>query len=180
MSITSFSFFWGGRFSLTSSGLGFTLSSVNIFSNGTDRSPDLSLLESPLFSGYCRKSRARSTRKVTQEREGSMESLLTVNYRESRNVGHPGWPDSWIQSRTFISSLNYKWYLASVVLLWTCLNNCLLVRFLALKPRIIASRSSWVQHMSVRRVITTDRMRKFNFWEHRYKIAPLIRTLTIL
>ena len=95
-------------------------------------------------------------------------------------ISKSGWPDSWIQSRTSISSLNYKWYLTSVVLLWTCLNNWLLVRFLALKPRIIASRSSWVQHMSVKRVITTDRMRKFNFWEHRYKIAPHIRILTIL
>lgn len=170
MFITSFSFFWGGPLSLN----------IDIFSNGTVMSPDLSLRASPLFGGYCKKSRSRSTRKETQERDGSMESLLAVDYRESRKVGQPGWTDSWIQSRTSISSLTYKWYLTTVVLLWTCLNNSPLVRFLALKPRIIASRSSWVQHMSVRRVITTDRMRKFNFWEHRYEIAPHIRTLTIL
>ena len=96
-------------------------------------SPGLSLRLNPLFGGYCEKSRSRSTRKETQEPDGSMESLLAVDYRESRKVGQPGWPDSWIQSRTSISSLNYKWYLTSVVLLWTCLNNWLLVPVFSLE-----------------------------------------------
>lgn len=137
--------------------------------------------EQILYLGDIVRSHAREARERRRRNEmGVWSAYLAVDYRESRKVGQPSWPDSWIQSRTSISSLNYKWYLTSVVLLWTCLNNWLPVRFLALKPRIIASRSSWVQHMSVKRVITTDRMRKFNFWEHRYKIAPHIRTLTIL